>query len=201
VVRAVELAVLQGALRRGGEDVRPLCGRAPREKAQRIVDAMHHAGSMQRSGVKGRARSQSRESVPGVIADSKSCHSTYAAYVQPIDRILASGPERPRTSGSPVLRHNSTFVEFSDGPRTLANLGYCYFVISRSVVRVHSPAPELLIKTDIDSLARSLAGPLKVTMCNMATCFTMVRQRQRRFGLRAGSVGGGAASVSIHPSI
>jgi hypothetical protein len=45
--------------------------------------------------------SQWRETNNGVIADFKSVHATYAAYMQPCDRHDPSVPEPPRTSGGP----------------------------------------------------------------------------------------------------
>src|ERR1700730_8312358 len=73
--------------------------------------------------------------ISAIIADFKSVHATYAAYMQPCDRHDPSLPERPRTAGGPVSEEKWLFGEFGERPRTLANIDYWCFVISRSVVR------------------------------------------------------------------
>jgi serine/threonine protein kinase len=60
-----------------------------------------------------------------IIADLKSVHATYAAYMQPCDRHDTNVSERPRTSDGPVSEEKSLFGELRDGPRTLANTDYC----------------------------------------------------------------------------
>src|SRR5580704_11124317 len=65
--------------------------------------------------------------------------------MQPCDQHDPRVPERPRTANRPVSGEKWLFGEFGEAPRTLANVDYWCFVISRSVVRVHSPAPYFLI--------------------------------------------------------
>ena len=60
-----------------------------------------------------------------VIADFKSVHATYAAYMQSSDRHDPGVPERPRTSGGPVSEEKWLFGEFGERPRTVANIDYC----------------------------------------------------------------------------
>ena len=63
--------------------------------------------------------------IPAIIADLKSVHATYAAYMQPCDRHDPSVPERQRTADGPVSEEKWLFGEFGERPRTVANVDYC----------------------------------------------------------------------------
>jgi hypothetical protein len=63
--------------------------------------------------------------ISAIIADFKSVHATYAAYMQPCDRDDPSVPERPRTADGPVSEEKWLFGEFGESCRTVANVDYC----------------------------------------------------------------------------